>query len=160
MREGSMKTLFQFLLAFCLVLVAFHPASGQITITASDVSAELAPGKTLTSHQDSTTKTANIGQLGSTSWDFSALHTDYNSTATTVSPNTTPYFSEFPSATHCITVGTIYAYYVLGTHLESLGFASSSPFNVRGKNTPAWRVLQLPMTNGTSWTSAYTDTNK
>ena len=44
-----------------------------ITVTVADVQAQLAPGMTLTNHNDSLTTQVNIGRKGASSWDFSAL---------------------------------------------------------------------------------------
>jgi len=154
-----MKTLLGHVASICLAFVTLVPASAQITITANDMNSALSPGNTIASRQDTSTRTANIGVLGATSWDFSSIVTNFTATSMTVRPDTTPHYSNFPNSTHGYKVGTIYGYYTLGTDLLLLGAGYSSPFEVLLKNNPSQILYQLPMTLGTSWTSTYEETS-
>lgn len=148
-----MKRFAHFTVPFCLIIIMAGHAAAQITITTTDVSAQLAQGITSTSSIDTSTKTINIGALGSTSWDFSGLVRAYGSSATFVNPETTASFSYFPTATHASKTGSTYSYLKLGSNLEFLGAASGSPFPLRLTVTPPEVIEQLPMTGGTAWTS-------
>jgi len=152
-----MKKLFYCVLLVSLSIVGALPATGQITITSTDVSSYLAPGTTTTSRIDSATHTINIGALGATSWDFSTLTISFSASSVTVRPDTTATFSSFPSATHAIKVGTGYSYYTLGTDLQLLGFAQPPPNAILSKDLPPQVIEKLPMTMGTTWTATYAE---
>ena len=154
-----------------LVIGFVLPAAAQITITAADVSATFAPGKTSYTYQDTTATTLNLGGLGSTSWDFRSLRIDLGSTLTSVTPASTPYAADFPGATNAFqttqsTQGitmTVYQYFTLGTNLLNPGNmgGASSPFGplvYSLKNTPAAVTYPLPSTYGTTWSSSYSET--
>jgi hypothetical protein len=87
------------LLLFAFLLLQFI-SFAQISLTSADLNAEYVPGTTSTIKTDDIVTTMDIGQLGSTSWDFSFLSSDpgleINSTA--VDPATTPYAGDFPGA--------------------------------------------------------------
>jgi hypothetical protein len=155
-----MKFLMPAARAVCLLLVSAVLAPAQITITASDMGAQFAPGHTITTKVDTATHTINIGAAGATSWDFSALVTNYTAAATLVRPDTTAFFSDFSTATHALKSGTIITYFALGSDLLLLGSGFSSPFDARITNTPARVQYDLPMTFGTSWTTTYAETTK
>lgn len=160
-----MKTLLKILVLFCLTLVSLVPAFAQITITSGDLGAYFSPGNTITSRVDTVTKTANIGGLGATSWNFSTLNTNFTETSTSVRPDTTPFFSLFPGSTHAqrivvAGVGIGYIYYKLGTNLLSTGLGVTGElFQVRIRNVPDEVTLQLPMTSGTTWTTTYAESS-
>lgn len=150
------------MIGFCLALAGLLPAYGQITFTAANVSAALTPGAVETDHSDTVTQTANIGTLGATSWDFSALNSNSTSTILSVSPDSTPFFSFFPGATYARTTvisgaGTSYSYLRLGTNLVTPGGVLSGSTDQRVSITPPEELVQLPMTYGTQWTTTYTD---
>src|SRR5262249_42883559 len=111
--KGPLMSKFFPVLLFCLVPLGVATTSGQITITASDVGAALAPGKMITTHTDTATHKGNLGSLGSTSWDFSSILTNYTDVSTFVRPDTTPYYGDFPGATHAFKSGGVYIYYIL-----------------------------------------------
>lgn len=73
-------------------------AFAQITINSSDISAQYTPGNSTTIHTDTLTQSVNIGQLGSTSWDFSGLTSHITFPINVVDPATTPYHSNFPGS--------------------------------------------------------------
>jgi len=150
------------MIASCLILAVFGPAYAQITFTPANVSAFLAPGATETDHSDTITLMANIGSPGSTSWDFSALNNNSTSTIVGVAPDSTPFFSFFPGATHARTTvipgaGTSYDYLTLGTNLISLGGVLSGLTDQRVSIDPPQMLVQFPLTYGTQWTTTYTD---
>ncbi|HEV8537565.1 MAG TPA: T9SS type A sorting domain-containing protein [Bacteroidota bacterium] len=154
-----MRQLFYCIFLISLGIAAVMPAAGQITITSSDVDTYLAPGHTTTSKVDTGTHTANIGALGATSWDFSALINNFSQTTVPVNPDTTAFFSYFPGATHAIKVGTGYSYYTLSTNLYFLGYAQPPPTQIRTKDIPSQILDQLPMTMGTTWTASYAESS-
>ncbi len=155
-----MKALIQFLaIALCVLLVA-AAASAQITITSTDVGLVFSPGHSLTSKIDTATKTLNIGTLGASNWDFSSIVSNFTTSATVVAPDTTFFFSEFPSATVAEKAGGVYSYFQLATDLVMLGSGFTVPFDARLKLNPGETVYKLPMTMGTSWTSSYVETTK
>ena len=83
------------------IFLLFSVASfAQISITNSDLSAEYVPGTTSTVNTDVMVNSMNIGQLGSTSWDFSFLTSEpgLEIISTAVDPATTPYAGDFPGA--------------------------------------------------------------
>jgi hypothetical protein len=156
-----MKSLFRSAASLCLTIVVFMPAPAQITISGADVNARLALGSILSSKTDTSTKTANIGTPGATSWDFSTLKTNFTGAVTIVRPDTTPFFGLFPGSTQAersgFPGGVSYAYLELGTDLLLAGSGLSGFFMSRTINTPAEIVYQLPMMMGTSWTSTYVE---
>ncbi len=154
-----MKTVLYSVLFVSIVLGTRSPLAAQITVTTSDVNSFLSSGTTITTKIDTATKTEDIGILGSTSWDFSHIITSYSIAAKNVSPDTTPYFSDFPSATHATQTGTLYSYLALGSNLQLLGDAGATPYPLRVVNNPADLIYHLPMTLGTSWTSSYAETS-
>jgi hypothetical protein len=168
---GAMRSRVLLLAVLGLVIGFVLPAAAQITITAADVSATFAPGKTSYTYQDTTATTLNLGGLGSTLWDFRSLRIDLGSTLTSVTPASTPYAADFPGATNAFqttqsTLGiamTVYQYFTLGTNLlnpGNMGGASSQfgPLVYSLKNTPAAVTYPLPSTYGTTWSSSYSET--
>lgn len=159
-------------LILLLTAAQFEKATGQITVTAADFSSSLAVGNSLISHSDTITTFASIGSPGSTanSWDFSTLETHKLDTLQSVTPSATPYIGWFPGATHTLKTrrtvmnitGTVYQYLTLGTNLLNRGNGGSGPFlfgtaTLKTTNTPSQISYQLPMTVGTTWTSAYVE---
>jgi hypothetical protein len=155
-----MRQAFLCSVSFCLLLVANAIGVAQITINASDVGAQFAPGHTITTHVDTATKNVDIGALGATSWDFSALVSNYTTGATYVLPDTTPYFAEYPTSTHAMKVGGFYTYFALGADLLLQGSAYSIPFDARIHDHPSEVLYDLPLTFGTSWTSTFAETTR
>ena len=159
-----MKIFLRSVASLCLTAVALATAAAQVTITAADVGATLALGTSLTSRTDTTTHTANIGTLGSTSWNFSALNTSFiNSPFTSVRPDTTPFIGFFTGSTHVLRGAssgvTAYEYLKLGTNLLFPGIGVTGAFQVRTRNIPDEILYQLPMTLGTSWVTAYAESS-
>jgi len=83
-----------------LLLLITGSAFAQISITSSDISNQYMVGNTYTTKADTSVMQVNIGQLGSTSWNFGSYSPtpglDFESTV--VDPNSTPYIGSFPGA--------------------------------------------------------------
>ncbi|MEW6510841.1 MAG: T9SS type A sorting domain-containing protein [Bacteroidota bacterium] len=160
-------------ISLCVLTAVAATGSGQITITAADVSGQLLVGTVLTNNSDTVTTSADIGSPGSTSWNFSGLSTHTTSTLTSVLVSSTPFASEFPGATHALQTtvvvsgitGTAYQYLILGAHLLNPGNKASGPLpppfgtiSLATTNSPVDTTYALPSTFGTSWGSTYTST--
>ncbi len=148
------------LLGFLLGTLA--PATAQITISATDLSTQLTPGKTITSHTDTSTKSINIGIPGATSWDFSTLNTNLSASAMCVSPDTTPFSSTFSGATIVERVAagfgsTVYSYLQLGADLLIRGTGVMGPYPERIIDSPAELFYKLPLAMGVTWTTDYAE---
>jgi len=85
------RVLLFFMLASCT-------AMAQITITNADITAQYTPGNSTTIHTDTLTQSVDIGQMGSTSWDFSGLTSHVTFPITVVDPASTPYHANFPGS--------------------------------------------------------------
>jgi hypothetical protein len=83
-----------------LLLIITGSTFAQISITSSDISNQYMVGSIYTTKTDTSVTQADIGQLGSTSWDFGSLTANSGLTiqSTVVDPNSTPYISSFPGA--------------------------------------------------------------
>jgi hypothetical protein len=141
--------------------------------SASDVTNALTPGHSLANKIDKVTSTLNVGSIGATSWDFSALGSDSSQTLVSVAVSGTPFAGRFPAATHAfqtdlnvVYLGTAiaatgYLYFQLSTNLLNLGEGATAP-GLQGSllafNIPADVFYSLPSTYGTTWTSTYLDT--
>ncbi|HEX7573737.1 MAG TPA: hypothetical protein VF514_11630, partial [Bacteroidota bacterium] len=95
-----MKTIATSFVFMCALTLFGMPALGQITITAADVSTQLAVGDSLAYKIDKHTSALNIGQHGQTSWDFSSLRSDSSQTLRSISISGAPFAGQFPGATH------------------------------------------------------------
>src|ERR1035437_8030026 len=170
--NGWKKKIFlQSLIALCLIIFWTVPESAQITITASNVSSFFSPGTTVTSVSDTLTKTLNIGAPGATSWNFSSLYANIQTTSTNMAASSTPYASYFPNATFAeqVTIagaGTEYIYYSLGANLLFEGSYISGSYqqgtasgttSTRIKNIPEEIYYHLPITFGATWSSTFAD---
>jgi hypothetical protein len=171
-----MKTLATALVFMCALTLVCTPALAQITITAANVNAQLAVGKILAYKIDQHTSALNIGQVGSTSWDFSPLRNDSSLTLTSVTVSGTPFTGQFSLATHALQTSftfnyqgllipvTAYAYFrwsadsVQNFGEGVTGTVFSNPASALITNTPPDVYYKLPMTLGTTWTSTYFDT--
>ncbi|MCH9030102.1 MAG: T9SS type A sorting domain-containing protein [Bacteroidetes bacterium] len=89
-----MKYLFTIFLLFSFTTFA------QIEITNSDINAQYTVGNTTTIRTDTIVTSVDIGQLGTTSWDFSFLipNPTYDIVIIVVDPNSTPYIGNFPGS--------------------------------------------------------------
>lgn len=86
-------------LLFLLLIITANPFA-QITITSADINAQFTIGNSFTIKTDTITNQVDIGQLGSTSWDFSffTLNPSFDTVTTVVDPNSTPYSGWFPGS--------------------------------------------------------------
>jgi hypothetical protein len=154
----------------CLCVLLSGVALSQITITAADVSSQLALGKTLTNWEDTLTKSVDVGSLGSSSWDFSGLK-GHSGTAlkSVLVPSAAPFTGAFPGATNALETdttyqgqkGKVYLYLKLGTDLLNpgvMGANTAGNLILKGENSPADVTYKLPSTLGTAWSSVYTET--
>jgi hypothetical protein len=160
LKEVPMRTLFLRSILFVLVLGSRAMSPAQITIASHDVGAQFVAGHIIVTHVDTSTKNVDIGPLGATSWDFSGLVSNYTTGSQTVRPDTTPFFSEYPTATQAMKIGSLYIYFSLGPDLFQLGSAYSVPFDARIKNNPSAVIYDLPLTYGASWTTSYAETTR
>jgi hypothetical protein len=167
-----MKTLATSLVFMCALTLLAATAFGQITITSSDVNAQLAVGDSLAYKIDKVTSTLAIGVPGQTSWDFSSLRSDSSLTLHSVVVSGTPFTAQFSGATNAFQTSftyvysgipipvTAYVYFQLSGNLLNLGEGANGslgpfPGSALISNTPADVFYSLPMTLGTTWTSTY-----
>jgi len=80
--------------------VVSYTTFAQISITRNDINTHFAIGNSFTTRTDTAVTQIDIGQLGSTSWDFSSLtpNVGWDVVSTVVDPNSTPYIGDFPGA--------------------------------------------------------------
>ncbi len=156
-------------LAACAASAFTLQAFAQVTVTGADVTSDFAVGNVMSNQYDSTVTSLNIGNPGSSSWDFSGLHRSSGVTLTSVAVQGTPFASHFPSATFTLQTNILYQgipavayiYFQLGTNLLDLGQAAgvqNGAATVVATNTPSQVLYALPSTYGTSWTASYLDT--
>lgn len=163
-----MKTRIHLLVVLCLAAGVSIPANAQITITATDVGTQIAAGHALATHADTLANSANVGTLGSTSWNFSGLAAHVTTTLTSVAPGSTPYAGLFPGSTHAFAAvqtlqgitATVYEYLTLGATLTDLGNHAEAATQLgtavlHSTNTPAPIVYGTPFTFNSTWSSTY-----
>ncbi len=135
----------------CLALQL--PASGQVTLNVTDFAA---PGDQWLTAIDTLVESVNIGLPGANqAWILTNLNRDLIQFFDFVQPDTTPFFSEFPSSNLATNSFGIYTYlqvdsqaiYQLGTGGDFL--QNGMPFTTH--NDPPSQVAAFPMTMGTSW---------
>jgi hypothetical protein len=145
----------------------------QITITSTDISAMNAVGNTIINHSDTTTMMINIGTPGSTTWDFSSLHSHTNFTLASVVPSSSPFYSvDFPTSNVVFRFRTLelgdsaqvwqYSTQNSGEYLMN-GLAAQIIFDtdtilLKEIYTPASAIYKLPFTFNSQWTNNYTVT--
>ncbi len=120
-------------LLFILLISGTVMINAQSQITSTDVANIFAPGKAWISTSNSDPQvTMDIGSASSTSQNWTIPNIAWKDTITmiNVAPANTPYFSDFPTATHCQSVsgiiegysGTSYSYFKLDNNsLYELG---------------------------------------
>ncbi len=160
-------------LLLCLILFAGAKLSAQITITQTDVQNFISLGNTLDVSIDTTTTSLDIGMPGSTTWDFSGISSDFQSTFTSIDPSGTPFGSRFPSATGCFNGMTSVMGYVLNSWqylgVESnalVSYGNAAQGSVSGFTitaliafNPADKQVIVPLNMGDSWTENYVETD-
>lgn len=158
-----------------LILMIFISSSliySQITLTKADVTNAYDVGSVLAMRSDTVNYQVNIGQLGSTSWDFSNLTAHSTFYDTSVALNATPYANLFPSSNIALHGGiledtvpaNLYQYITLNDTTFSLnGIVTAasllgSSFVVKTSNSPGQLTIKMPLTFGTNWSQNYTTT--
>lgn len=167
-----MKAMLRVAVAVLVVGAFAVSAVAQITITQADVANILTPGRTLINRTDNQTSSMNIGNPGSSSWDFSGLVTSTFQVYNAVAAAGTPHIADFPGATNAFRVdttlqgisGSVYQYLqVNASGLRNLGNkARAVPFPgaelvLKTTVTPAEIVYGLPSTLGTTWMTAFSN---
>jgi hypothetical protein len=158
----------------CVVALTWSQALAQITISSADVAEWYVPGTKATRFFDTTqAKLVNIGDTGSTIWDFRDLLRDSSLTTTAVQPSPNQFPNEFPSATHAVqseltlafsygggqitAAGTAYEGYRLDTYMVDFGIKGSGlllgsiPGTVVWTKEPGDTLMKFPLTMGTQW---------
>lgn len=161
-----------FVLMMCIIFAAGARLSAQITITAGDVQAYVSIGNSIDFTTDTSTTAVDIGSTGSTAWDFSGLSADIPTSFTCINPAGTPFAGDFPSATSCFYgIADIQGYELeswqylsvnnaLLLHgLGAQGTVSGFTINYVSSNNPALKIVEVPLTYGTSWTQDYVATD-
>jgi hypothetical protein len=161
---------FRFVFA-CAIVGLAASALAQPTITAADVGAFFASGRTITYREDTLRASVNIGSPGLTFWDFSAFAQDRASSFLSVTPASTPFSGQFPGATFALKgtltvqgiTGDLYTYLTLATDLTnpgSMATASGGAITVNITNSPADVTYKLPSTYtpATTWNSVFSET--
>jgi len=162
-----------------------HAGSQGITFDTADVKSIFAVGNIITYHVDTLTKSADIGDLDKTSWDFSSLNTTSVTHLESMPVASTAYAVNFPQATHAlrdtafnysffyapfgttITLkGTGFVYYALQGNLLDYGlrgggtaYFNSAAVPAQGQwlNAPASVDYALPLQFSNTWTTDYTE---
>jgi hypothetical protein len=168
-----MKTLFTIQIFLFTIILFGTVTLAQITITSADASVINTVGNVLTNHIDSLTTSVDIGSPGQTSWDFSALNSQYTNTFTCVVPSSTPYISDFPASNvvfsydeiidSIIANGWQYTTQTSGNYLMN-GGVIETPFGndiflLKAVYSPAQVFFPLPYTYNSQWNSAFTITS-
>lgn len=155
-------TLISFLFLF---LITVH---AQVTITQTDLEAQIAVGETVTSYVDSLTASVDVGGTGQGTWDFSGLEYQYELDATSIDPASAP--TSFSGATHVtysnptfagttsetwvyLTIGSG-AYSNIGTYTTAMvsGFDMTTTITI----DPPETLYQLPIDYNTTWSQSGT----
>jgi hypothetical protein len=160
-----MRKIFLFLIAFNFSTLA------QITITNSDLAAQLNIGNSVTVHELEAPATADIGSPGGgNNWDFTMLQGNLLFDLTCVDPALTPHLAEFPGAniaTHTLgefegDSAEIWHYATLNGSYDNMGTAVvlvAQPGSITFiKHDPARREMEFPLTYNSSWSTNYTQT--
>jgi hypothetical protein len=168
-----MKNLFTTQL-FLFTLILFGSVTlAQITITSADATAINAVGNVLTNHIDSVTTSVNIGSPGETSWDFSALNSQFTNTFTSVLPSSTPYISDFPASNVVFSFDEIldtntangwqYTTQNSGDYLMNGVVVKTDigtdEYLIKAVYSPAQVFFPLPYTYNSQWNSSFTITS-
>jgi hypothetical protein len=159
-------------LLFCFLFLFGVNLFAQITITEADLQSYLSVGNVLSSIDDTSTTSLNIGTTGLTTWDFSGLHPDVPYTLTCVNPSNTPLGSHFPAATVAFFDTAVVEGYTVQSWIYfsvdngllqhgTVGMGSAGLFEITfvRHNNPASKNLVVPLTAGTNWTENYTATD-
>ncbi|MCB9357595.1 MAG: T9SS type A sorting domain-containing protein [Calditrichaeota bacterium] len=134
----------------CALFVA--GAHAQITLTQSNAPSL---GQSYISYNASSVDFDGTSGSGNMNWNVSALEFSENGGGFYVDPTTTPYTSDFPTATLAITIdGNSYSYARIASNgFWNLGFATSEGGGFLSVFDVEQLILPFPCTNNTSWTS-------
>ena len=154
------------LIPVLILLCTSRGAFAQITITLNDVQSLWSLGSSSVTNLDTIVSSVNIGQPGSTSWNFTGLASHLSFTTTQVDPSSTPYGANYPGAAYARHANGS----IPGISSESWGYASLANSNALfhgGVSTvtpapgltiatyqyfaPLEIELHLPVTFATSW---------
>jgi len=161
----------------CVLAFTASQAVAQVTITATDVAEWYIPSTKATRYFDTTqAKMVNIGDTGSTIWDFRGLLRDSSLTTTAVTPSANQFPNEFPGATHAVqsnltltltfgggqitATGTAYQGYKIDNFMVDFGIkgsglvAGSIPGTVVWSKIPGDTLMALPLAMGVQWGSS------
>ncbi|MBN2572412.1 MAG: T9SS type A sorting domain-containing protein [Ignavibacteriales bacterium] len=153
---------FKFLFLFLVSSSLIH---AQITITYSDVLAKSTVGNEQDYYVDTTTHCINIGNLGSTSWNFSTFTQDFHYDKSNIDCATSPYYSDYSGSAVCIYSTTSnpfsvenWTYQSLTTNMVNLhGMVSYTYFGPgvfsesKTHYTPLDHSMPIPCTYNTNW---------
>lgn len=156
-----MKNLFTL---FTLLFLFSVFTKAQITVTASDLEAQLAIGKTVTTFNDRSTTSLNLGSTGSSSWDFSGLVQTDEFVTESKSVGSSPYTSDFPGAEYASNYqGTFegvfsntWVYNSIGENYVSHGTGTvtntqAGPSTTKITFSPAQVEYKLPVEYQSTW---------
>jgi hypothetical protein len=117
---GGMKGTLRFLVVLAMLgMLAESGIAQAITIDSNDVQAMYSVGRRLTYNTDTLSKNLNIGDPGASGvYNFSTLLSNTKRVLTSVTKSTSPYASEFPTATHAM-LDTAFTYRI---NTGTLGF--------------------------------------
>jgi hypothetical protein len=158
----------------CVLAFTGGQALAQITISSADVAEWYVPGTKATRFFDTTqAKMVDIGDTGSTTWDFRSLLRDSSLTTTAVQPSPNQFPNEFPGATHAVqsnlslafefgggqisASGTAYQGYNLDGYMVDFGIKGSGlilgsiPGTVVWSKEPGDTLMKIPLMMGTQW---------
>ena len=88
----------KYLLLTAIALLFVYKVNAQITVTASDLQAQLAIGNKITTFANFSVTNANIGAPGATSWNFSGLVSEAEFVTESKDKASSPYAADFPNA--------------------------------------------------------------
>lgn len=134
---------------------------GQLTLHLSDLSYEYTFGNKVYTYWDKTTKSVNIGNKNSSSWDFSGLVNDEQYVSHVVSPDSTPFRPDYPHADWAFvfdvpqTNDHDYEFYCHSSSVHLHGLVYTNPSNPGHVDKIAYHPVKIfaymPMTYFTSW---------
>ena len=146
---------------FTIFLLFSFTTFAQTTITSADINAQYTVGNSVTIKTDTIVNQVDIGQLGSTSWDFSFLtpNPTLDFVLTVVDPNSTPYIGNFPGSniateSHIDIMGStadIYSYLSVNGSFNSHGAVTEvDTFLITITSDPIEPVANFPFTFGST----------
>ncbi len=164
-------------IVICALVAAAAISFAQITVTQADLGRVFTPGNQILNRNDTLLTQVNVGTPGGPNfWDFRNFATHTFQVYNIVSVASTPAFrSNFPTATHAVKLDSIitqpinaglvsiYQYLQLNSSgLRNLGNMAQktiffTPGELRTIVTPAELVYGVPLSNNTTWTTAFSN---